>query len=682
MACPYFRGFALIQWNRARIQKDKAIKAEKEAVAEKEISDSLRGEAVSLLESLKIAKNEADSNAILAQLARDTALFNEKRAIAGEFRAIKAEKKAKAEREKALNEAAAYRLLVMAVNQQKLGNTKRAFLVVQLAKKVFPDIKSDSALIFFRTAAEFIRNTYNALEENTTVQRLTGNGDLLDMQVIDSETFVSVHQKSVSFWNVNSSSSRINIPGNSIKHVCLDSNSEYLAIADGKQVHIRKKPFDKNIQTLSFSQPVLYVRPTSQQVITSDASQHIRIWSLSSGKEESSTQTKAGVKGLAVDEKLGKIFAGDADGNLYIWTLSGQQTFTQKFRFGIQQMIYAPDRRQLLFSTIDERVILFDVTRNRVLADVSHRGSVRDIGFAKNPSQFYSASNDENAILWDQNGNKIKQFSHYIDQNSTAYVEMLAASPVYHELATATSNKEVFLWDNLGEKIGNYRFPQNIKSLDYSPDGKHLLIGLEDGTLNVYPTYQELVSRLGTLDWIEIDQLGFEMPLRYWLNENNPDQLKAYANHFAEKSDNFKDPPGHVHVLSVAAVLYEKWLTFTSRSALSASDQDRLVQVYGNLAWNQIKTGAFKDAISSSRKGIAIQPEKKWQQTNLALAYVMSGQFSKARPIYLQLKDAINDASTYDRRTLREVFLADITELEAEGITHPDFDKVRKLLAK
>lgn len=65
-------------------------------------------------------------------------------------------------------------------------------------------------------------------------------------------------------------------------------------------------------------------------------------------------------------------------------------------------------------------------------------------------------------------------------------------------------------------------------------------------------------------------------------------------------------------------------------------------------------------------------------ETNLALGYLLNNQWEEAEAIYLKWrgKSFPNSGGNCD-----EIFTQDIATLEAEGIMHPDFEKVRILFA-
>ena len=87
----------------------------------------------------------------------------------------------------------------------------------------------------------------------------------------------------------------------------------------------------------------------------------------------------------------------------------------------------------------------------------------------------------------------------------------------------------------------------------------------------------------------------------------------------------------------------------------------------------------YEDAIHSAERSLELAPHITRVYTKLALGYLLSSQYSKAEAIYLQWK---GKHFYQDNRLAEEVFLKDLDDLEAAGITHPDFSKVRKLLSE
>ncbi len=96
-----------------------------------------------------------------------------------------------------------------------------------------------------------------------------------------------------------------------------------------------------------------------------------------------------------------------------------------------------------------------------------------------------------------------------------------------------------------------------------------------------------------------------------------------------------------------------------------------------SLSFYALFTNKPQEAITAAKKSLELAPKQTGVYTNLVLGYVLNNEFKKAKPIYLEWKDK---HFPNDKRTCKEVFLQDIKDLEAAGIKHKDFDKVRKLL--
>ena len=94
--------------------------------------------------------------------------------------------------------------------------------------------------------------------------------------------------------------------------------------------------------------------------------------------------------------------------------------------------------------------------------------------------------------------------------------------------------------------------------------------------------------------------------------------------------------------------------------------KENLSATYGSLSFNQLFLYDFDGAIKSASAGIELSPTKNnWIYTNLALGYLLSGNFSKAEPIYRDYKDELFDSKTSSFKT---AFLQDFNDLQDAGI--------------
>jgi len=99
---------------------------------------------------------------------------------------------------------------------------------------------------------------------------------------------------------------------------------------------------------------------------------------------------------------------------------------------------------------------------------------------------------------------------------------------------------------------------------------------------------------------------------------------------------------------------------------------------YTTLGWYQLFNRKPRDSIAASLKALELSPDDAVLiKGNLAHAYLFDNQFKKAKALYVENRDAKID----DERSFTQAVLDDFKELEEAGLTHPDIDKIRALLA-
>jgi tetratricopeptide (TPR) repeat protein len=102
--------------------------------------------------------------------------------------------------------------------------------------------------------------------------------------------------------------------------------------------------------------------------------------------------------------------------------------------------------------------------------------------------------------------------------------------------------------------------------------------------------------------------------------------------------------------------------------------------LYGNLSWYYLFERQFVQAEKAARKALELDSTQQWVNTNLAHALLFQGKFDEAKKIYLSMKDKVYEED--ETKKYKDIFLADLKELEEAGITNKDVEKIRKLLEK
>jgi len=113
----------------------------------------------------------------------------------------------------------------------------------------------------------------------------------------------------------------------------------------------------------------------------------------------------------------------------------------------------------------------------------------------------------------------------------------------------------------------------------------------------------------------------------------------------------------------------------------------QLANAYGYLSWYLLFEKRLVKAEEAALAGLNISGFEKpegfdkqveWIHTNLATSLLYQGKYKDAEKIY---KKYMNKPYN-EEKTWKEIFLADLDELEKAGITHPDVKKIRELLTK
>jgi tetratricopeptide (TPR) repeat protein len=105
------------------------------------------------------------------------------------------------------------------------------------------------------------------------------------------------------------------------------------------------------------------------------------------------------------------------------------------------------------------------------------------------------------------------------------------------------------------------------------------------------------------------------------------------------------------------------------------ADSALMARELSNWSYHSLFSRKFAKAQSLAEKSLSFDDHESWVNANLAMAYLMQGKLDDAKSLYTYLKNKPHRSGRY-----KKTFLADLDELEAAGLTHPDMAIIRKLL--
>lgn len=178
-----------------------------------------------------------------------------------------------------------------------------------------------------------------------------------------------------------------------------------------------------------------------------------------------------------------------------------------------------------------------------------------------------------------------------------------------------------------------------------------------------------------------------------FLRQDDPSELALYAGFMQLEAYKHEKHRDKVPELQIAVQCIEK--------ANKGKQKVRFIaEYYNNLSFFQLFVPDGKAAEMSARKALKVNPDYLLAYTNLAPALLLQGKYKAAEKEYRKWKDKplqtgspvggellieslsedTEETPKASPQTFRAAFLSDLDELERNGITHPDFAKIRMLL--
>lgn len=155
---------------------------------------------------------------------------------------------------------------------------------------------------------------------------------------------------------------------------------------------------------------------------------------------------------------------------------------------------WSPKGRYVAFGGKNQLVQIWDFTNQRLVASYDENGIVQALAWSTDGEYLASGGDDRQLHVWDMRENKLS----FTSQGYTGSISTLKWSPSSDFLiASAGSDDEVRLWDSrktgyTENPVKLFRDPTgNVQAIDWSPDGKSIAGGDDDGALHIWDVAQQ-----------------------------------------------------------------------------------------------------------------------------------------------------------------------------------------------
>jgi WD40 repeat protein len=214
-----------------------------------------------------------------------------------------------------------------------------------------------------------------------------------------------------------------------------------------------------DILSLAFS-------PDGQQIITGSADFTVKLWDVEGGTEVQSYEGRsASVNSILYSPSGRFIISGSADKTIKIWDLMNarQDTVLSGHSEEVSSVAVSSDGRQIISLAYDKKMTLWDAVKKEKLRDVrDDLYSAGSVSISPNDSYIIVGKGLRGPKLFDlESGTEIREFAG----KAHFYIHKSAGTSVQKEEARFT-----------------------ILSASFSPDGKYIVSGTDDGTLRLWDT--------------------------------------------------------------------------------------------------------------------------------------------------------------------------------------------------
>jgi WD40 repeat protein len=194
---------------------------------------------------------------------------------------------------------------------------------------------------------------------------------------------------------------------------------------------------------------------------------------------------RGGITALAISPDGTNLLAGTNTGSLIAWDIqTGKERFVQQTeQQNVYRLDFAPDGKTFAVANHVGTISIFDAKSAEQLRLIeAHTGRTWVVAYSPDGKSLLSAGDDGAVRLWDPGtGKEITRVALYTSQSCGA-----AFDATGKRLATSSLPGEVFILNRDPIKAVARIETSEGQPVRFSPDGKYLLTGHQDGTVRVW----------------------------------------------------------------------------------------------------------------------------------------------------------------------------------------------------
>jgi len=462
--------------------------------------------------------------------------------------------------------------------------------------------------------------------------------------------------------------------------------------------------------------------PDSKQIVTASRDLTARTWNLEGKKIDVFTGHDDFVR-CAVFSPDGKMIATSSlDKTARVWNIKDKSYILFKGHTDlVTSVVFTPDSKNIITASADKTMRLWDMEGNEKQIFIGHTLPIYSIVISKDGSKLLSSSWDKTACLWNINGDLLQIFvgaekylwsAQFCDEETfvaitgdDGYIRKIKVKKPLNEFEKDKNYEPLTINQKLWNHILFYEDLDTLKNPKELLDGVNYYTELANKTrsrvekLSLLNNSLALIEKICTLSptvnyfTTHIDVL---LEMNKWskvktandlkINEitkkiiaiNNKDELMLAAKYYLKKTTEQNNATKKYEFETKTIAVFEKIIKkYTTNKPL----MNEVAEICGwDLPYFLLIEKKYDKARKSCDLAIKADSTVNTAYTNLPLIYMLEGNYAEAEKIYLSKMNLTFNFET--KETFGSVFLNDIEDLEARGISCPEFLKAKLLLAE
>jgi WD40 repeat protein len=254
---------------------------------------------------------------------------------------------------------------------------------------------------------------------------------------------------------------------------------------------LRTIPGQPALTSVSFS-------PDDQRLATTSVDGVVKIWDTSSGTQLRELKAPTAVNEAAFSPDGTRLATANDDGTVIVWeTVSGAVSrrltgHTAK----VLCVAFSPDGKRIATGSTDRTLRIWDLDSEKPPRTADFYDSpVTSVAFSPDGSRLASSSQNGSATIHDTvTGRELLKLSGH-----NMMVTVIVFSHDGTRVATGSLDRTAIVWDAAsGRELFNFTHTTGVEDVDFSPNGRQLATGTDDGMVRVIPLdLEELLQLAG-----------------------------------------------------------------------------------------------------------------------------------------------------------------------------------------